>query len=201
MTDGSRNINLIKLISRRVFFFAGLVAALFFISSCENDLKDVALLSSQKLSVQVDTSDNVEVLYSDSAIVKAKLITPKVLHFKTTEPYYEMPKGILLIFFDANQKESGRTTSDYAIRRETQKIVELKKNVIVVNAKGETLKSDEVIWDENKHRFYSDKPVTLTSANGSILNGTGFWADESLKRGWSIYQGMGPINVPQKEAF
>lgn len=200
MTSGSRDINLIKLINWRFYLIVGVMATGFFITACENDLKDVELLSSQKLSIQVDTSKSVEVLYSDSAIVKAKLITPEVLYFKTTEPYYEMPKGIVLIFFDANQKENGRTTSDYAIRRETQKIVELKKNVIVINAKGETLKSDEVIWDENKHRLYSDKIVTVTLANGSILYGTGFWADEGFKN-WNMYQATGNINVPQKEGF
>jgi LPS export ABC transporter protein LptC len=168
--------------------------------SCENDLKDVEEISSQKLSVQVDRSDTVEVIYSDSAKVKAKLIAPEVLHYKTTTPYYEMPKGILVIFFDENQNESGRTTSDYAIRKEVEKIVELKKNVVVVNAKGEKLTSDEVIWDEAKHRFYSDKMVTVTLANGTILYGTGFWADQDLKN-YNIDQATGNINVPQNQGF
>jgi hypothetical protein len=90
------------LISFRLFGFVGVAAILLFLSSCENDLKDVEQISSQKLAIQVDRSENVEVIYSDSAIVKAKLIAPVVLHYKTTDPYYEMPKGILVIFFDEN---------------------------------------------------------------------------------------------------
>ncbi len=200
MTSGSRDINLIKLIHRRFPLFAGIMSTWFLIAACENDLKDVELISSQKTSVQVDTSKSVEVIYSDSAIVKAKLMAPEVLYFKTADPYYEMPKGVRVIFFDAYQKENGQTTSDYAVTRESQKIVELRKNVVIINSKGETLKSDEVVWDQNKHRFYSDKVVTLTAANGSILYGTGFWADESLKN-YNIYQATGNINVPQKEGF
>jgi LPS export ABC transporter protein LptC len=200
MTSGFRNIKLIKLINKKTFFCAGILIKCFLITGCENDLKDVEEISSQKLAVSVEKSYGVEVLYSDSAKVKAKLIAPEVLHFKTKDPYYEMPKGITIIFFDENQKESGRTTSDYAKRKEIQKIVELKKNVVVVNSKGQTLKSEEVIWDENKHRFYSDKVVTLTSPDGSILYGTGFWADENLKN-YNIYQATGNINVSQKEGF
>lgn len=179
---------------------AAIAAISFCVVSCENDLKDVEQISSQRLAVQVDRSDSVEVVYSDSAIVKAKLIAPVVLHYKTTNPYYEMPKGILVIFFDEHQKESGRATADYAIRKEVEKIVVLKKNVLVVNAKGEKLKTDEITWDENKHRFFSDKMVTLTSPDGSIWYGTGFWANEDLKS-FILYQATGNFNVPEKEGF
>jgi LPS export ABC transporter protein LptC len=188
------------LFSVRLFGFLGILAISCLIASCENDLKDVEEISSQKLAVQIERSENVEVIYSDSAVVKAKLTAPVVLHYKTADPYYEMPKGILVIFFDENQQETGRTTADYAIRRELKKIVELKKNVVVVNAKGNQLKSDEVIWDENQHRFYSDKSVTITDPNGSVFNGTGFWADESLKS-WNIDQGAGPIYGLKDEGF
>jgi hypothetical protein len=76
----------------------------------------------------------------------------------------------------------------------------LKKNVLVVNAKGEQLKSDEIIWDENQHRFYSNKLVILTHPNGTTLYGTGFWADENLKN-YNIDQATGPVYVPRQEGF
>jgi LPS export ABC transporter protein LptC len=179
-------------------WFACILGAWLLMSACENDLKDVEQLYPSKVPVQVDESEGVEILYSDSAVVKAKLIASQVLKFKTTEPYYVMPKGITVTFFDANQKETGHVTSDYAIRREAQRIVQLKKNVVVTNSKGETLKTDEMIWDENKKRIYSNKTVILSSPDGTLFYGTGFSSDESITS-WNLNQASG--SMPFKNEF
>lgn len=168
--------------------FTRMAAALLFavslsLGSCENDLKDVEKISARKLSVPVDRSTGVEVIYSDSAVVKAKLITPELLNYKTEKPYMEMKKGITVIFYDANQEQVSKITADYAIRREHEKLVELKRNVVAVNNKGETFKSEELFWDEAKKRFYSNRLVTVSSAAG-VLYGTGFWANEDF----SLYE-------------
>lgn len=55
-------------------------------------------ISAKKLIVPVDKSTGVEIIYSDSAHVKAKLITPELLSFKTEKPYIEMRKGVTVIF-------------------------------------------------------------------------------------------------------
>ena len=167
--------------------------------SCENDLKDVEKISSKKIAVPVDRSTGVEIIYSDSALVKAKLITPELLHFKTTNPYYEMKKGVEIIFLDPKQKESSRVTADYAIRYENEKKVELRKNVVAVNEKGETFRSDELIWDENKKRFTSSKLVSITSG-ANTLSGTSFWANENFSY-YEITQSTGDIGLGEKQGF
>jgi LPS export ABC transporter protein LptC len=167
--------------------------------SCENDLKDVEKISAKKIAVPVDRSTGVEIIYSDSAVVKAKLITPELLHFKTSNPYYEMKKGVTIIFLDVNQQENSRVTADYAIRYENEKKVELKKNVVAVNQKGETFKSDELVWDENKKRFTSTKLVSITSA-GNTLFGTSFWANENFSY-YEITQSTGDLSLKDKAGF
>lgn len=177
-----------------------MITLLGLVSSCENDLKDVEEISSKKFLIPVDKSYGVNLLYSDSAVVKANLITPQLFYFRTKDPYYEMTKGVTIVFFDEKRKENARITSEYGIWKENQKIVELKKNVVVINPKGETLKSDEVIWDMNKHRFYSNKMVTVVFANGSTFYGDGFWSDEDLFP-YNLNQARGNINVPEKQTF
>ena len=176
-----------------------LLASIIIQTSCENDLKDVEQISSKKTNIQVDKSTGVVLVYSDSAIVKAKLITPELLHFKTDKPYYEMKKGVTVIFFDAKQKETNRITADYGIQRENEKVIELKKNVVATNIKGETFKSDELIWDENKKRFYSNKQVSIKSKE-NILYGTSFWANESFSY-YEITQSTGDLSLTEKEGF
>lgn len=53
-----------------------LLAVVVVLSSCENNLKEVEQIASKKLNVPLDRSTGVELIYSDNAIVKAKLITP-----------------------------------------------------------------------------------------------------------------------------
>jgi LPS export ABC transporter protein LptC len=110
-----------------------------------------------------------------------------------------MNKGVTVIFFDKYQQESSRVIADYAIRRERESIVELKRNVVVTNIKGETFKSDELTWDETKRRFYSTKLVSITSKQ-NILYGTSFWANEDFSY-YEIVQSTGDLRLTGEQAF
>ena len=172
---------------------------IFFISGCENDLKDVEQISAKKLTVPVDKTTGVTVIYSDSSVVKAKMITPEYLHYKTEKPYLEMKKGVLVIFYDANQQETSRVKSDYAIRRENEKLVELRRNVVATNSKGQTFRSEELIWDEAKGRFFSNRLVSITS-QGNTLYGTNFWSNQDFSY-YEINQATGDLSLTDKQGF
>ena len=184
---------------RRCIYGAVFYIGIIMLFACENDLRKVEQISAKKMLVPVDKSTGVEIIYSDSSIVKAKLITPELLNFKTEKPYIEMNKGVTVIFYDQNQQESSRVKADYAIRRERENIVELKRNVVVTNIKGETFKSDELIWDETKRRFYSNKLVSITS-NQNVLYGTSFWANEDFSY-YEIVQSTGDLRLTGEQAF
>lgn len=184
---------------RRCIYGAIFCTAIVLQFGCENDLRDVEKISAKKLAVPVDKSIGVEIIYSDSARVKAKLITPELLNFKTDKPYLEMRKGVTVIFYDQNQQESSRVKSDYAIRRENENIVELKRNVVVTNIKGETFKSEELVWDEDKKRFYSNKLVSITSKE-NVLFGTSFWANEDFSY-YEIVQSTGDLRLTGEQGF
>lgn len=157
----------------------GVFVLLFALSSCENDLKEVERISSQKIEEPVDVSYGVTIVYSDSSIVKAKMTSPELKHFNTEDPYYEFPLGGLLILFDKDGNETERVESDYAIQKENSGITELRKNVVVTRSDGLVIKSEELIWDDNKKIFYSNLPVTLIR-NGTEQHGTSFWANEDF---------------------
>lgn len=161
--------------------------------ACENDLKDVEKISAKAVAIPVDTSTGVEIIYSDSAKVQAKLITPELLHYNTAKPYYEMKKGVTVIMYDDFLVETTRITADYAIQRENEKVVELRKNVVVTNKKGETFKSEELIWDQNTRRCYSNKLVSIITSSQTIY-GTTFWAKEDFSY-YEIMQSTGNFDV------
>ena len=49
---------------------------------CETDLSKVEKIASNEVSLPVETSREVELIYSDSSIVRAKLLTPVLKFFK-----------------------------------------------------------------------------------------------------------------------
>ena len=181
---------------RHISYCLLLLASTFAHTGCVNDLRDVEKIASNKSIPTADISTGVEIIYSDSAVVKAKITTPELLHFKTDRPYDEMKKGVKAIFFDQNQQETSNIVADYAIRRE-QNIVELRKNVVATNKDGKIFKSDELIWDKNRRRFYSNKLVTIITPNQTVY-GTEFWANDKFTY-YEIKQSTGNFYVSNKQ--
>lgn len=165
------------------------------ICSCaEDDLKSAARLSN-KVKLNVDRTIKVDIIYSDSAIVKAQGFAP-VLDKVTPSngaTYQEMPKGVKINFLDELMKIKGSITSDYAIMKDAEKTATFKRNVIVVNEKL-TFNTEELIWDQNKKMFYSPKGV-ITKADGTVLDAVNFSATEDFSEiNWS--DGRGETYLP-----
>ena len=174
------------------------IAAIALLTGCENDLKDLQKISANEVSKPIERYTNVDVIYSDSARVKAHMTAPLMIIYKVKKPYTEMPKGVNVKFYDNNLKESSTIVADYAIRRDSQKTIELRKNVVGTNIKGDRFTSDELIWDESTKQIHSNKLVHVRMADGSITDGTSFTSDENLDH-WIMTQGTGIIHVNDKD--
>ena len=163
------------------FFLPVLLTGLL-ISGCENDLKDIQKISAGEVNKPGERYTTVDVIYSDSARVKAHMTTPLMIMYKdkVAKPYTEMPKGVKVIFYDADLKATSTITSEYAVRREAEKRIELRKNVVATNATGDVFTSEELIWDEDARQIHSSKLVHIRFANGNISDGTSFNSDESF---------------------
>lgn len=167
-------------IKRLAGFLAPVIFMAMLLSACENDLKKVREISAKEFTNPVDSSMAVEVTYSDSAHVKAVLKTPLLLDFKNAkQPFREMPRGIKITFYDKNLKVLSTVVGDYAITSENDKVITLKKNVVVTNAEGDTFKSNELIWDSLKKLIYSNQPVVINKIDGTVLNYSNFKSNEN----------------------
>jgi LPS export ABC transporter protein LptC len=170
--------------------------AISFLSSCENDLKDVEKISFKQLAVPVDISKGVTITYSDSALVKAQLLTPLLYHYKDKD-YYEMTNGVTIIFFDKDHKETSRVTADYGKMKVKEKLTELRKNVVVINKTGKKFKSEELIWDQSNKKFYSNMLVSMEDLKGQVLYGTSFVSDDKFQNP-QFTQATGNLSLSQK---
>lgn len=149
------------------------------IISCKNDIETVQNLTSRN-NLPSESATNVEMIYSDSAKVKIKLVAPVLDRYSNKEdPYIELPKGVNIIFYDEYLKPKTRLTSRYAIRREKDTTMIVRNKVVVINEKGEKLETEELRWNENKKEIRSDAFVKITKED-RILMGQGLRADETF---------------------
>lgn len=154
---------------------------LLFLSSCgEDDLKKAAVISAKKVVMSKDRSLKVEIVFSDSAVVKAKGIAPVLdqVNPSSGAKYEEMPKGVHITFYDPLQTVTGTLVSDYAIRKETEQLTIFRKHVVVVRD-DLTFNTEELTWDERKKQFFSPRGV-VTKPDGTVLNAINFVAPEDF---------------------
>ena len=184
------------------FFYLGLPAlfsCMLTLTSCENSLNDIEKIASKEEDKPISKSTGVEVIYSDSAKVKIRLLTPLMVELdQDKKSYREMPKGVKMTFYEDDLTIKGTLTSDYAIEKEKENLIEFRKNVVVTNAQGQTFKSDELIYDETKKTYHTDKPVEINLGNGDVMNGVGATSNASMYP-WVMQRSTGIFHVDEKQ--
>ncbi len=160
--------------------------------SCENDIKVINNIGN-KDNLPVDSSKNVEMIYSDSAKVVLIVKAPLVNRYEGDNPHSEMPKGVELYSYDSLMNVKSKLTANYAISYEKTDMMEARNNVIVVNERKEQLNTERLVWDQKKATIYSDKFVKINTGK-EILWGEGMQSDERFDK-WKIMKPKGSINV------
>jgi len=99
----------------------------FLISSCENDLREIESVATSD-ELKYETMKNVELLYSDSAIVRVKVMGDKMFRYlDINAPRQEFPEGIQVDFFDPSGRTQSELTAKYALRFEKKNARNLSK--------------------------------------------------------------------------
>lgn len=164
------------------------------LAACENDIEKVKIITGKK-SMPVERGTDVEILYSDSAKIKARLLAKELNRFAEKQPYIEMPKGIKLYFYDSNQKVNSTLTAEYAkvLQFPDNNIMEAKRKVVVINEKNETLNTEHLVWNQKEETIVSDAYVTITTQD-EIIMGEGLESNQSFTK-YKIKKMKGTINL------
>jgi len=137
---------------------------------------------------------NIEVIYSESGRIQARVTGDLVNRFSGDYPYLEFPKGFTVFIYDSLQEVETTITGDFGKRIENTRIMEAKGNVVVRNLKKrEQLNTEQLSWDERKRLIYSSVPVKITTP-GKILYGDGMEANESFSD-YTIIRPRGQMSV------
>lgn len=164
-----------KWIIRALFVFT---ISCFFVS-CENDIQQIKKFTDSKDLPKI-TAEGYEVLSYDSTVITSKLQTPEmIVHDNEKEPYTEFPQGVAITQYDRNMNVVSYITSQYAKLFNSEERWVAKNNVVAVNQKGDTLKTEYLVWDKKKGKIYSDQFVKIIQKD-QVYNGTGFESNQDF---------------------
>lgn len=126
--------------------------------------------------------NDLETIISDSGFIKYKVVTPELLEFDVkAEPYTEFPKGLTITSLDKTLKMNAEIKGNYAKYLKKKKLWLLRNNVQAINYEGNIINTEELYWDMNTHKIYSDKFIKITSAK-EIITGVGFEGNEDFSK-------------------
>lgn len=187
-----------RMINIRVKYFLFMLMVLsIFISACENDLKKVEKIASNEASLPVEVSKEVELIYSDSSIVRAKLLTPTLKFYKVTNAYHEMPDGLFVEFYGAKKNIESTLSAKYGRKFQNQGIIEVRDSVVVINEKGERLDTEKLIWNEKTKKIYTNSFVRITTLK-DVMFGEGMEANQNFTN-YRIYKYRGSVSLEENE--
>ncbi len=155
----------------------------FVLCSCENSREDLDRYMGEQ-SINKEKATDVEILYSDSAIVRVRILAPLMYtEMNPIQPKQEFPDGIHVDFIDERKRVQTIITAKRATRRERDGIIVLRDSVRVLNKVArELLETNELTWDERQSRISSKAFVKITRP-GEVLTGYGFTANQDFTEG------------------
>jgi LPS export ABC transporter protein LptC len=161
---------------RNAWLFVLVVAVSIFGYGCSDDLKDPD--KEIKYTGPLIENANITTLYSDSAKILIRLRAPVQQEFENGDGVF--PKGLYVEFFREDGQITSTLKANYGKQERNKDLFLVKGNVVLENLeKQEKLETEELYWDKNKDRIYTDKFVKITTPE-RVLMGKGLETNQSF---------------------
>ena len=147
--------------------------------SCENDLTNVKVITATN-----ETPDRIltdfHSFYSDSGIVRYEIIAAKMEDYGNNNPKTIFKHGLTVKYYSDSSELISTLSAEYAELIPLQNVIIARNNVIFTNhEKKQTLKTEELFWDQRLRKIRTTKKFFVESPN-TTAEGTGLIADETF---------------------
>ncbi|KIA82669.1 LPS export ABC transporter periplasmic protein LptC [Flavobacterium sp. AED] len=167
------------LLKKYIFFPVVTVFAVTLFFGCESNFKEVQKINFSEFVPSGD-ADNVNLKYTDSGLIKAILVSPKMLDFSSIDfPFTEFPKGIDVTLYD-NKAKKTFITSNYAVSYKMTGIIDLQGKVRIKSENGQMLETEQLYYDQKNEWFFTEKKFKFTDSKGAS-NGQGIDFSKDFK--------------------
>jgi LPS export ABC transporter protein LptC len=180
-------------------YYALIIGVIMIFLSCQSRVAtDIPPDLIEKKALPSMEAVDFETTFIDSGIVRYYLKTPRLLFFSEEKlPYREFPEGFHLEEFDNNKKIISVLSGNYG----KQFIKEGKwlatGNVVFVNNKGDTLRTEELNYNEKDDLIYTDKFVSIKKGDQFITGTGGFKSDAQMTK-WSFIRTKGHVYMEEQ---
>lgn len=140
-----------------------------FVAACQEQKEHTAAAINDRDSVAVMTSFGVNMLISDSGLIKYKVVTERWEVNQNRNPQrWIFDKGLFLEQFDEQFHVQSYIQSDTAYYYIEKKIWELRGRVRIRTKDGLRFSSEELFWNQNEHELYSNMYSRLVTPERDI---------------------------------
>lgn len=175
-----------------------LLGCFFVMTACENDQQEVDKLFSRK--IMMEEASRIESYLSEKGVVKAKLTAPYMLRRPTDSAYIEFPKTLHVDFYDSTGRVESILDARYAKYIQYENKVLLRDSVVVINTvNGDTLRTSELWWDQNKQEFYTTAPARIHQRTQTMFARQGLRAAQNLS--WKEFNQASGTFLTSDSAF
>ncbi|MBD5225082.1 MAG: LPS export ABC transporter periplasmic protein LptC [Bacteroidales bacterium] len=148
--------------------------------ACSEDKRETISISADPETFPTMRTTNVSTVISDSGYTRYHITTPLWLMFEeATEPHWNFPEGMFIVKLDNDMKEDGTFTSDTATFFSNKKLWQFDRNVRMRNVDGDRFLTQQLFWDQNAHKVYSDSFIHIERSD-RIIEGYGFESNENM---------------------
>lgn len=165
--------------------------------SCRNDLDKVAAVEVPR-SAPDRLTTNAVYDFSESGHVRNRLTATKVAEW-SADPRTELSEGLELQFLDTAAHVTSVLTARRGVIVPKDKRMEVSENVVFINAKGERLETEHLVWDQDSARVYTDRPVRVQRKDDVII-GEGLLAAEDMSW-YTIRRPKGSFSLPTDDTL
>lgn len=149
-------------------------------SACSGNHKKLGAAITERDSLPIMDTRGVTTLISDSGITRYRINTEEWQIYDRKSPsYWAFQKGIYLEKFDSVFNVEASIKADTAYYYDKKKLWELLGHVVIKNLKGETFNTEQLYWDQNRQKVYSDRFIRIEQPD-KIITGRGFESNQQM---------------------
>lgn len=183
------------MIARKWILGAAVVCAL---AACKNDLDRVAAVE-LKGNVPTRITTNAEYFYSDSGLVTHRLRAGTIKEYEGNDERTELSDGLELVFVEKNGTIGSRLTAQRGSVQPGSALMTVQEHVVFINAKGEKLETESLVWEQENARVHTDRPVKITRDH-DIIRGQGLDAAEDFSH-YTIHEVTGRLYIDRNDTL
>lgn len=124
---------------------------------------------------------DVSTLVSDSGYTRYHIETPLWQMFEDAEnPFWRFPDGLAMEQYDLELNPVASVVCDSAIYFSRARLWRLDGNVVMVNTDADSFLTQQLFWDQNQRKIYSDSFIHIVRSD-RIIEGYGFESEQNMR--------------------